>query len=598
MCGIAGIIYKNRNVETAELEKMTEKIKHRGPDSDGFYVENNVGFGHRRLAIIDVSHSADQPFSSSNSVLVFNGAIYNYLEIREELQRFGYRFKTNSDTEVLLYAYELWGENCVKKFNGMWAFAIHDRKKNILFCSRDRFGVKPFYYHADSEGFYFASEIKAILEVKKLKKINLQIVLQFLDTNFTEHNNETFFKEIFKLQGSHNLVYDLSDHSYQIKKYYDLVQNKKITKLNLQQSINLFEKEFERSIKLRLRADVKVGSALSGGLDSSYTVSVVSKLLESKSSEFTAVTVGCINKEDDEADLSKTITNITSVNHKVIYPTKQEFENAIQQVIYSMEEPFTGLSVYMQTFLMKEAKKNGIKVLLDGQGADEILLGYSRYAAAFMRSHSFKESFLFFLNIRRHYGISKLEALKIYFYFTNYHVRKLYLMFRGSNLKEKYKRKIDYRHIKKLNKSYSNIFELQKNEIFWAQIPQLLRWEDMNSMAYSIETRLPFLDYKFVETFLSINNNFKIYEGWSKYILRNCVEKFLPREIAWKRKKIGFNAPIEEWWPPSKEITDTINNSKIIQELFKNKFTCIHDRDFEWRLYNLAIWEKLYGMEL
>ena len=247
---------------------------------------------------------------------------------------------------------------------------------------------------------------------------------------------------------------------------------------------------------------------------------------------------------------------------------------------------------------MKQAQKLGIKVLLDGQGADEVLLGYSNYTAAFLKNHGLKDNVKFLLNLRSHYDISIFKGLLIYLYYSNFNVRKTYLKLRGLGLKSKYKKLIEYNHIRTLNNSYKNIFELQKNEIFWAQIPQLLRWEDMNSMAYGIETRLPYLDYKFVETCLSINNNFKIFTGWSKYILRKNLQKHIPDEIAWNRKKIGFNPPIEEWWPRSEEITNTINNSQIIKELFKDKFNYINDRDFEWKLYNIAIWEKLYDMKI
>ena len=597
MCGIAGIIYKNKNVEAAELEKMTEKIKHRGPDSSGIYMDKNVGFGHRRLSIIDVSDHSNQPFFYKDLILIFNGAIYNYLEIKDELISHGYSFKTTSDTEVLLLAYDKWGEDCVKKFNGMWSFAIHDKKRNIVFCSRDRFGVKPFYYYADGDQFIFASEIKAVLEIKKVTTVNTQIILQFIETNFTEHNNETFFEGIFKLPGSHSLVYDLKTNVFQIYKYYELEFNAEVSKLNLQDSINLFEEKFQESIKLRLRSDVKIGSALSGGLDSSYIVAISAKQFKVKK-DFNAVTVGSLHKEEDEGDRARIISDCLGIENSIIYPDKNEFEKLIPQVIYSLEEPFGGLSVYMQTFLMKQAQKLGIKVLLDGQGADEVLLGYSNYTAAFLKNHGLKDNVKFLLNLRSHYDISIFKGLLIYLYYSNFNVRKTYLKLRGLGLKSKYKKLIEYNHIRTLNNSYKNIFELQKNEIFWAQIPQLLRWEDMNSMAYGIETRLPYLDYKFVETCLSINNNFKIFTGWSKYILRKNLQKHIPDEIAWNRKKIGFNPPIEEWWPRSEEITNTINNSQIIKELFKDKFNYINDRDFEWKLYNIAIWEKLYDMKI
>lgn len=604
MCGIAGIIYKDSSIAEMEtVKKMTDKMSHRGPDAEGFYLQQNLGLGHRRLSIIDVSESANQPFFLEDKyVLIFNGAIYNFVELRKELQQNGYSFKTTSDTEVLIASYDFWSENCVNKFNGMWAFAIFDKIRNILFCSRDRFGIKPFYYYTDNSKFIFASEIKPILEIEKVEQVNIQTLLQYLIVNISDQTSETFFENISKLPGSHNLVYDLNNNKINIYRYYDILLREDINKLNLEDSISVFEKEFKNSVKLRLRSDVKIGSALSGGTDSSYIVSVASELLKEKqpniAEKFTAITVGSIDKNIDESDLAKVTTDTLGVNHDIIMPKQDEFKDTFEEVIFKHEEPFGGIAVYMQKFLMKETNRLGIKVLLDGQGADEILLGYNRYTAAYLRNHNLLSNIKFLSNIRRHYNISILQGLKIYFYFSNFSVRKFWLKKRGTILKNKYLHKIDFSDTQRLTKSYKKIFELQKNEIFWCQLPELLKWEDKNSMSYSIEARLPYLDYKFVETCLSINNHYKIRKGWSKYLLRKSLEKFLPDNITYNRTKIGFNAPVDKWWPRSEKILETINESKIIHEISKKKYTFIADRDLEWRLYNIAVWEKLYNMKL
>ncbi|MBU3050280.1 asparagine synthase (glutamine-hydrolyzing), partial [Chryseobacterium indologenes] len=371
MCGIAGLIHKNSiPISEESLKKMTDKLSHRGPDAEGFFIHENIGLGHRRLSIIDVSEAANQPFIwEDKQVLVFNGAIYNYLEIREELIQNNYTFKTNSDTEVLIAAYDFWGKYCVQKFNGMWAFAIFDSKNNTLFCSRDRFGVKPFYYYVDDQKFLFASEIKPILEIEKVEKVNLKILLQYLIFSMPYETNETFFDQILKLPGSHNLEYDLTTNTFEIYRYYDIPYKEEINQLNIDESIALFEKEFENSVKLRLRSDVKIGSALSGGLDSSYVVSIASKILnESKKCDnFTAVTVGSMDDDNDESALAKVITDTLKVNHDIVTPKSDEFEDTFEEVIMKHEEPFGGISVYMQKFLMKEANKLGIKVFLGGQ---------------------------------------------------------------------------------------------------------------------------------------------------------------------------------------------------------------------------------------
>lgn len=603
MCGIAGIINKDSKseIQISALKKMADKIKHRGPDAEGFHVDQNVGFAHRRLSIIDVSSAAHQPFFYEEKYnLIFNGAIYNYIEIREELIKLGYKFKTQSDTEVLIASYDCWGEDCVNKFNGMWAFAILDKVKNIVFCSRDRFGIKPFYYYSDEKKFIFSSEIKPILEIQPINKVNTKVILQYLIINISDISEETFFKKILKLPGSHNLIYDLKTGKYSIYRYYDLKFKKEISRLNLDDSIKLFHNEFEKSIKLRLRSDVKIASALSGGLDSSYMVAMAKKNIENVDGKdtFTAITVGSLNKEEDESSAAKIIASTLGVNHDIVIPSIEEFKDSLDDVIYSIEEPFGGPSIYMQKFLMKEARSLGTKVLLDGQGADEILLGYSRYAAAYLRSNGLMKKIKFLRNVKSHYDISAIEAIKIYFYYTTFITRKIFLRNRAKFLKKIYKDKLDFSKIKDLTQSYKNTFELHKNEIFWCQLPELLKWEDKNAMQHGIESRLPFLDYNFVETCLSINNNFKIQDGWSKYLLRRNLENYLPNSITYNRRKIGFNAPMQEWWPKSMEILNTINESTIIRKLVKKDFKIIKDRDLEWRLYNIAVWEKMYNMKI
>lgn len=601
MCGIAGIIYKDqKQVKEEALKKMTDRMSHRGPDAEGFFIRDNVGFGHRRLSIIDTSESANQPFYFGDQyVLIFNGAIYNYIELREELEKKGYQFKTDSDTEVLIASYDCWKEDCVKKFNGMWAFAIFDVKSNKIFCSRDRFGIKPFYYFTDNNKFIFASEIKPILEIEKITQVNVQVLVQFIAVNLTEQTSETFFQGISKLPGSHNLVYDLVNHTYEIYRYYDIHFNEEISKLSLEDAARLFDKELERSIKMRLRCDVKIGSALSGGLDSSYMASKASKIYkEQKKEKFNVISVGSRDPKNDESYYSKLVSEHLDLNQDLIYPSQKEFRRKINDVIISQEEPFPGLSIYMQNFLMEETNKLNIKVLLDGQGADEILLGYSRYTAAYLRNHSFIKNLKFLLSVPGHYDISIYKGILYYLYFSVFFVRKLRILFRAKNIKSRYRKNIDFTLMKNLTNSYADIFKMQRIEIFWTQIPELLKFEEKNSMAFGVETRLPFLDYKFVETCLSINNNFKIYDKWSKYLLRKNMAGNLPDEVTWRKRKIGFDAPADKWWPYSEEILDKINRSEILQKLYSKKIKKIKNREMQWKLYNIAVWEEIFGMKL
>ncbi|WP_288243656.1 asparagine synthase (glutamine-hydrolyzing), partial [uncultured Chryseobacterium sp.] len=417
-------------VKEETLKKMTDKMSHRGPDAEGFFAHENLGLGHRRLSVIDTSNSANQPFHMEDQhVLVFNGAIYNYIEIKEELIKRGYTFETHSDTEVLIKAYDCWGEKCVKKFNGMWAFAIFDAKKNKLFCSRDRFGIKPFYYFSDKDKFIFASEIKPILEIEKIEKVNMQVLLQYLIANKSEQSNETFFDGILKLPPSHNLIYDLTSSKIDIYKYYDVQFRKEINDLSLEESISIFEKEFEKSINLRLRSDVKIGTALSGGLDSAYVASIINKVNEGpqKKLDIVAITVGSIDKKIDESELSDITTRSLGIKHDIIVPEIDEFKDTFEEVIFKHEEPFGGISIYMQKFLMKEANKLGVKVLLDGQGADEILLGYNKYIVAYLKDVNIIRKLCLIFKIKNQYNISVFKLLQLYLFFSSSHIRKLWI---------------------------------------------------------------------------------------------------------------------------------------------------------------------------
>jgi len=339
---------------------------------------------------------------------------------------------------------------------------------------------------------------------------------------------------------------------------------------------------------------------LSGGLDSSFIVAHSSTLLnQSSNKRFSAISIGSIDERNDESFYAKLLAKSLNVDCDVVFPDRIDFEKLLNEVIYLHEEPFANTSVYMQYFLMKTAKDKGIKVLLDGQGADEVLLGYSRYIAAFIRTHSVFSGFRFLFKLKSHYGISIWAGLKNYFYFSNYTVRISRLRIRQRILKRKYRRKLDFSNLKILAKSYSQLFDLQCNEIYWAQMPELLKWEDKNAMANSVETRLPYLDYKFVETCLSINNNFKIREGWSKYLLRRIMSRNgVIKEITWRRNKGGFDSPENKWWPMSLEIEKTIRDSKILTELLEKNNIQKQNQQMRWKLYNIAVWEKLYNIKI
>lgn len=606
MCGISGIINKNgESVDKDEIKKINDLIFHRGPDDEGFYFEKNFAFGHRRLSIIDLSNDGHQPMQyESKYVITYNGEVYNYIEIKEELQKEGYVFHSHTDTEVILASYDKWGEECVNRFNGMWSFAIYDKEKEIIFCSRDRFGVKPFYYTEVDGKFVFGSEIKQLLEFQKENICNKKILIDFIVTRIQEYTVDTFFKNIYKLEQSHNLIYNLKSNMYKITKYYSI--EFKENDMNLSSSIYSYGKELERAIDYRLRADVQVGVCLSGGLDSSSIAAIASRKYEEKSGKkLTAVHAKSIEKETDESEFAKIVAEASNLDLKIIEPTIKDFEENIEEVVFTQEEPFGSPSIYMQYFVMKKAKEIGCIVMLDGQGGDETLLGYEKYyPSAYV--DVFKKSGLF--NTLKEIKKSNKNNTKMTIsWIIKYTLGSLF-----ANL-----RKIEYRsHTRFLKyfenkfhffddlaKNYLDIKKLQEYEIKYTNLPVLLRYEDKNSMRHSIETRLPFIDYKTLENALNINIEYKIKDGWTKYILRKVIDTYLPKNVVWRKNKLGFDAPENIWL---KEIDNTMKNeiekSKILAEIayidkLLNQFDKMNNR-LKWRLYNIAVWERVYNVKI
>lgn len=604
MCGISCIISRSDNsIDHAELKKITNLVSHRGPDGEGYFYGENFAFGHRRLSIIDLSDQANQPMTYMDDfVIIFNGAIYNYVELRAELQNLGYKFTSDSDTEVIVAAYVHWGYECVKHFNGMWAFSIFDKKKNILFCSRDRFGVKPFYYYYDNEIFAFASEIKQLFPFLKQKKVNKHIMMDFLVTGALEHNDETFFEDIKKLPASHNLIYNLNNHQFKQERFYQIPVTPNITKSRVK-AYEEIKSALENSVKLRLRSDARIGSCLSGGIDSSTVVAMAADKYNSES-PFLLFHAQSTENLNDESFYAKQVSDDFNLELKILKPKTEDFLNNLEKVIEIQEEPFGGPAIYMQYFIFEQAKKSGIKVMLDGQGGDESLLGYEKYFPAY------------FQEIRKRKGIfSMLQEI----YFANQNNDKMSFMqalkfiigTRFSWFRKKvYKHRVfflkkydeEFYFLNEFASAYSDIKSLQKLEIEKTMLPELLRYEDKNSMFNSIESRLPFLDYIFIEKSINLNSEFKINRGWTKYILRRILSDLTTKNIAWRKRKNTFNAPVETWLSEITPIMiSEISKSEIIKRisnmnLLINKFDKIN-LTMRWRLFNIAIWERIFKVE-
>jgi asparagine synthase (glutamine-hydrolysing) len=552
MCGI----FTYFGEQGVDLNKPISIINHRGPDSTGFLyfdIENSytqflnplqasvmgkkVAFGFTRLAIIDLQNHSNQPFSdlSSKYHIVFNGEIYNYKEIKEELSKEGFIFSTNSDTEVLLASYVHWGENCVSHFNGMWAFTILDLVKKQLFVSRDRFGVKPLYYYRDNNGISFFSEIKQIFSCGIAKEINENVIRDFLESAILDAGNETFYKNIYRFPASHSAVISIESSDYNIEpfRYFDLSVSNSNEKITYPEACTEFVSLFKSSIDLRYRSDVPVGACLSGGLDSSSIVSMAAYL----GKEVTAFTVDNRQKELSEIGyVNKVCQMYKNINLKVTYNNDQDLD-LLDEVLDYQDEPISGLGVIAQWNVMKLARKNNVVVLLDGQGGDEIFGGYRKfvffYLKQLMREGKFvkaaSEASKFFG--QKEFNLFDLEGLKRY---TNTSGVNKFLSTKSLSLERNFR--IDL-------KSADGFRDKSYQDIFYFSYPQLLRYEDRNSMAFSLESRVPFLDYRLVSFIYNLPPSFKIRNGYTKALLRDGLNSILPDEVRLRKSKLGFATP-------------------------------------------------------
>ena len=369
MCGISGIVSPSAEIDIERLKKMNKVIAHRGPDNNSFFINKHVALGHRRLSIIDLNSRSNQPMKFKNLNIVFNGEIYNYKIIREKLKNKGYIFETEGDCEVVIKAYDFWGEECTEMLNGMWAFIIFDENKENLFCSRDRFGIKPFYYKFEEDNLYFGSEIKQLLGENC--EPEMKNIVDYIFASYVDHNELTFFKDVFQLLPSHNMSIQLNNNDFDIKIY----QYFYLDKLNKDLSHENINQLLDKSIKDHLVSDVKVGSCLSGGLDSSYVNNIMSKNLDN----ITAIHCNSTDLEFSEVDKATKVANSLNLNLEIVEPRFEDFKKDIDRLFYIQEQPFGDPSVYMQYKVMEKANDLGIKVMVDGQGADEVFMGYSKY---------------------------------------------------------------------------------------------------------------------------------------------------------------------------------------------------------------------------
>ncbi len=576
MCGIAGILLQAPNSKAqAHLKKMTDAIAHRGPDDEVQWSneKNTVHLGHRRLSVIDLSKNAAQPMGFANRYrIVYGGEIYNYIEIRSFLQNKGYSFTSRSDTEVILAAYDYWKEKCLQQFDGMFAFAILDEKEQQLFAARDRFGEKPFYYYEDEANFIFASEMKALWAIGIEKHIDNKMLLNYITLGHVQNcidKEQTFFEDIYSLPPSHYLIYiPASKQLSKITKYWSINKELKID-INADDAIEKFTGLFTRSVKLRLRSDVPLGSSLSGGLDSSSIAYTINQLQNNNGTlekagrlptgscgqTFSAVFPGF---ENDESKYIQSVAAGLNINNFQTQPNAVDLIHDFEKLCYHQEEPIQSSSNFAQYKVFELAKQRQVKVLLDGQGADEILAGYPKYI------HWYLQEVL----SRHNLGATQKERTAFRKNNQPFHwdIKNYFAAFLPAHAamqleKREYRKTISHPDIsmdflkqlkhqewigihKPIVTKLNDILHFNTTEM---GLEELLRFADRNSMAHGVEVRLPFLNHELVEFVFSLPSQLKMHEGWTKFLLRKTMDKKLPGEIVWRKEKIGFEPPQKKW---------------------------------------------------
>ncbi len=635
MCGISGIWLKQNsslNIKEAVF-KLSQTIKHRGPDGEGFaffsetqdtplasedtpvfkskelnYIpkqhlnsytgEANLAFAHRRLSIIDLTDSGHQPMASKDAEIwiTYNGEVYNYIELRKELEGLGHQFISATDTEVIINAYKQWGVDCLQKFNGMWAFCLYDKKKQILFCSRDRFGVKPFYYVNNADLFAFASEQKAFIKSGVVRlAVNDKAIHDYFINERIEAETENFFKNILELFPGNFLIVDLKNKTIAEKKYYTLnfEYNKATDALSDAQIIEAVRERTQKAIELRLRSDVPVGSCLSGGIDSSVIATLMAKKVEDPVYLFTSVFK---NDASDESKFAELVAKKVNGNYKTVEPSAEGCFKELEKLVYAQDVPIWSTSTYAQYKVMELAKLNNIKVVLDGQGGDELFAGYHHHFIAKWNNlgikaiADIKRSSKSIYNPFLFYAKEKIKQNK------NTHLMNMQPFF-GSDFISSYPVINQVKYFDSVNEQLANDFG--------GRLKSFLKCEDRCGMIHSVESRVPFSDdINLIEYVFSINGNRKIQKGVSKYLLREATKDLLPKEIYTRYDKKGFETPMKRWVLENKKhMFEVIGNERYdfiklndLEDVFRQDNKAGNKEvSVLYKLYVLSIWKKVFS---
>jgi asparagine synthase (glutamine-hydrolysing) len=590
---------------------MTDALAHRGPDGEGHWqgTEEKVLLGHRRLSIIDLSEAGKQPMHYlSRYTIIHNGEIYNYIELRETLQKKGHSFRSQTDTEVIMAAYDEWGQACVHHFDGMFAFAIWDDKEKTLFAARDRFGEKPFFYHYDGNNLFFASEMKALWAAGIEKKPNLKMLFNYITIGYTDNpakKEETFYENIFRLPPASSLLFSPAQHKILIEQYWDLdLQdvNKTITD---HVAIEMFTDLFSTSVKRRLRSDVAVGTSLSGGLDSSSIAAFIHTVRPRNN--YSCFTASFPELENNDLFHANKVAEHFGLQQHIAECTAAGMMNDWEKICYHQEEPFGSASAYAQYKVYALAKEKDIKVLLDGQGADETIAGYHKYYKWYwqelFRKRELRKSkeivWAKELGVNENFDYRNMIAA--YFpAFASIVMERQYLL---RALKQQDLTK-EFVQLQSKDAYYTppDLFNLNGVLYFNTMthgLEELLRYADRNSMAHGREIRLPFLAHELVEFVFSLPSYFKIRKGWTKWLLRESIKGKLPQAIAWRKDKVGFEPP-QKSWMENKQVQEAIQEGRrklvdeniLKKEVLNKKIipsAAFEAENYEWRYFSAAL---------
>lgn len=630
MCGISGIITNSYDANGENFASANNVMAHRGPDDEGYafsydgisfeaakghdsipaynglkhieqVVSAKVIFGHRRLSIIDIGHAGHQPAMMDNVILSYNGEIYNYLELRDELLSAGYSFETNTDTEVFLVAYMHWGVDAFKKFNGMWAAAIYDCSNGEVVLTRDRFGIKPLYYKLENGCLYFASELKFFKRIGVQLRENKEAIYHYVRHSITDYDDSTFFDGIYSVNPGEYLIYN--QRCLEAKSYWseDDLFNASVDQKSLGQT-------FVDSVKLRLRSDVPVGALLSGGVDSSTIVATVSKIngLEN----FRTFSAVFDDVEISERKYVEATAASLKFDPNFVYPTAQDLVENIDRLIEVQEQPFRSLSVLSQFLIYKHVSKNSlIKVLLNGQGADEVFTGYSEHYVFDLISDVYcfrlQRAMRKLVRLKRSKDMS---YLKLIIWISRVYLSSHYNNFYKSSL---YKETFKSKKIFKKNKRLSYLKSKLLHGIQVTALKEYLRYEDRNSMFFGLESRLPFLDYRMVQYGFSLPDEALIENGWTKMPIRNLESSRLPKSVSWRTDKAGFPSPQSIWQRrelqqyfdevfseiEEKGLSELLDSKQLASQYKKYRDGINDDWAFIWRIYCLYKWKSYWLTE-